>query len=85
MTEYSMCGIACESCKFKSDQGCDGCRNETGEVFWGKCELYECCNEKALEHCGECDDFPCDKLREWASSQNPERIDNLRKLRADLR
>lgn len=85
MTEYSMCGIACESCKFKSEQGCHGCRNGKGKVFWGKCELYECCNEKSLEHCGECDDFPCDKLREWASSQNPERIDNLRKLRADLR
>ena len=24
------------------------------------CPLYDCCqNQKSLEHCGVCDDFPC--------------------------
>jgi hypothetical protein len=36
--------------------------------------------EKKQEHCGKCPEFPCDKLKEWASSENPERIDNLKKL-----
>lgn len=81
MTAYSVCGIDCDSCKFKSKQNCKGCRQVKGKVFWGSCELYQCNDEKSQEHCGECKQFPCDKLKEWAFSENPERIDNLRKLR----
>lgn len=80
MTAYSVCGIDCDSCKFKSKQNCKGCRQVKGNVFWGSCDLYQCNAEKSQEHCGECKQFPCDKLKEWASSENPERIDNLRKL-----
>ena len=50
MVKYSICGIDCDICKFKTEQS------------------------------GKCSQFPCDKLKEWASNENPERIDNLRKL-----
>lgn len=50
------------------------------KFFWGNCELYRCNAEKSQNNCGECKQFPCDKLKEWASTENPERIDNLRKL-----
>lgn len=42
--------------------------------------LYKCNEEKNHEHCGKCPEFPCDKLKEWASSENPERIDNLKRI-----
>lgn len=80
MTDYSVCGIDCDSCKFKVEKNCNGCKKIKGKVFWGDCELYQCNKEKEQEHCGKCTQFPCDKLKEWASSENSERIDNLRKL-----
>lgn len=47
---------------------CDGCRSERNENHWSKdCELLLCCiDKKNKEFCGECDDFPCDKIIEWA-------------------
>ena len=33
-------------------------------MFWGKCDKAICCIEKELEHCGECSDMPCQKLRD---------------------
>lgn len=80
MANYSICGIDCDACKFKTEQNCKGCKAIKGRVFWGACELYSCNAEKEQDHCGKCKQFPCDKLKEWASSENPERIDNLRKL-----
>lgn len=80
MANYSACGIDCDVCKFQAEQGCRGCKNMQGKVFWGECELYRCNQNKKQPHCGQCADFPCEKLKEWASSENPERIDNLRKL-----
>lgn len=31
---YSVCGIDCDSCKFKNEQNCKGCRQIEGKVFW---------------------------------------------------
>ena len=80
MASYSICGIDCDACSFVAERGCKGCRAVQGKVFWGECELYQCNAEKQQEHCGKCAQFPCAKLQEWASGENPERIDNLRKL-----
>lgn len=80
MASYSICGIDCDACGFAAEQGCKGCQAEQGQVFWGECELYQCNAEKQQEHCGKCAQFPCAKLQEWASGENPERIDNLRNL-----
>lgn len=80
MANYSVCGIDCDICKFKEDNGCKGCRENEGKIFWGECDLYSCCKSKEKEHCGKCSEFPCNTLKEWASSENTERIDNLRSL-----
>ena len=60
------CGIVCEGCKFIRENNCGGCRETGGNPFWGECRLAKCSIEKELEHCGECSDFPCDMLREFA-------------------
>jgi hypothetical protein len=80
MANYSVCGIDCDMCKFKIEQNCKGCRVIQGTVFWGKCDIFACCKEKELEHCGKCSSFPCDMLKEWAASENDERIENLKNL-----
>jgi hypothetical protein len=60
-----VCGIYCGSCRFLGQQ-CKGCGYVEGKPFWavevpgGVCPLYACChNQKHLEHCGLCADFPC--------------------------
>jgi catechol 2,3-dioxygenase-like lactoylglutathione lyase family enzyme len=56
------CGTYCGTCKFlnrKEKPNCSGCGNQKGEPFWGKCKLYACAKDR-VEHCGMCEDFPCD-------------------------
>lgn len=78
MANFSICGIDCDACYGKTEKGCTGCRTVEGKPFWGECELYVCCKNNNADHCGKCSNFPCDKLKEWAKTENPERIDNLR-------
>lgn len=65
----SSCGIDCDACKYKSERACKGCNEIDGKPFWGDCDLYACAKEKAHDHCGQCDDFACKKLEEWAASE----------------
>lgn len=60
-----VCGIYCGSCGFLGNQ-CKGCGYVGGKPFWaeqipsGICPLHDCCrNKKQLEHCGQCEVFPC--------------------------
>lgn len=52
---------------------CAGCRDIEGNCnlfkalgFGGKCTIYSCVEEKGVEFCGDCDDFPCTKLQPMA-------------------
>ena len=38
----SSCGINCDVCKYKSENGCPGCHEHKGNPFWGECDLYAC-------------------------------------------
>ncbi len=55
---------------------CDGCRSDRNACHWGRdCALLECCvYERGLEFCGECPDFPCHKVSEWAGEWDHHRI-----------
>lgn len=44
------------------------------------CPIHKCAREHKVQFCGLCEEFPCDKLKEWVSSENPERIDNLKRI-----
>jgi hypothetical protein len=66
----AVCGNFCGTCGFLG-KSCAGCLAHEGKVFWGTCERYLCCvEEKQLEHCGWCEDFPCHWF-DW----NPENLD----------
>lgn len=65
-----VCGIYCGSCDFLGEQ-CKGCGYVEGRPFWTAeipsriCPLHDCCrNQKDLEHCGLCAEFPCKKFLE---------------------
>ena len=56
------CGTYCGTCTFlnrKEKPSCSGCGNQSGHPFWGECKLYGCATGR-VEHCGICEDFPCD-------------------------
>ncbi|MHB1483085.1 MAG: DUF3795 domain-containing protein [Saccharofermentanales bacterium] len=76
----STCGINCDLCKHKEENGCIGCRNNEGNSFWGKCELYSCAAGKQLLHCGFCDDFPCEKLIQAHVNEGSNGIELLTEL-----
>ena len=78
----SSCGIDCDVCRFMTEQNCPGCGALKGKPHWSKeeaCDLYACAAEKKLPHCGKCGEFPCAMLYKWASAENVERIENLKK------
>ncbi len=66
----AVCGSFCGTCEYLS-KSCAGCLVQKGQMFWGVCERYQCCvEEKKLEHCGWCEEFPC-RWFDW----NPEELD----------
>lgn len=62
----SRCGIKCSECTYREEVNCPGCIR-MDKPFWGeKCELKSCGEEKKLAHCGECDVFPCNMLKQFS-------------------
>ncbi|MCW3994294.1 MAG: DUF3795 domain-containing protein [Candidatus Bathyarchaeota archaeon] len=46
---------------------CLGCRGDRAKHWSPDCWILKCCvDEKGLEYCFQCGDFPCEKLKEWA-------------------
>jgi len=43
---------------------CPGCRSVSGAcpVISARCETWSCVNDKKVEYCFQCGDFPCPKL-----------------------
>lgn len=85
MEQMAYCGLDCEACGYREKTNCPGCRTAAGKMFWGECDLAMCCIDKAIEHCGRCDDFPCPQLQAYSYASehgdNGRRIENLRALR----
>jgi Uncharacterized protein conserved in bacteria len=62
----SRCGILCGSCGYRKQMGCGGCVHIT-KPFWGEsCPVKACCEQKHLVHCGQCGEFACDLLKQFA-------------------
>ena len=46
---------------------CLGCRGDRSVHWSPDCWILKCCvDDKGLDHCSECDEFPCEKLSEWS-------------------
>ena len=77
----SRCGVRCDLCERKESVGCKGC-TEMDAPFWGgTCEVKSCCEGRQLDHCGVCDEFPCEMVATMGISQgfDPEpRLEQLR-------
>ncbi|MCI8537780.1 MAG: DUF3795 domain-containing protein [Oscillospiraceae bacterium] len=62
----SRCGILCGECGYRERMGCAGC-TQIQKPFWGgSCPVKLCCEEKRHTHCGQCEGFPCERLKQFA-------------------
>lgn len=49
------------------DIRCLGCKGERTKHWSPDCWILKCCvDEKGLEFCYECEEFPCERLKKWA-------------------
>lgn len=60
----SYCGLICKLCHLADE--CDGCKNTASKCpnhsqKWGGCYQRNCCTDKNLNGCFECEEFPCNK------------------------
>ena len=62
----SRCGILCGECQYREQVGCAGCVSME-KPFWGDaCPVKSCAEGKRHVHCGQCADFPCQLLNQFA-------------------
>ena len=74
----SRCGLLCTDCDYRDEMDCRGCTN-IDKPFWGEaCPVKHCCESKRLEHCGLCQEFPCELLT--AFSYDDEQGDDGRRI-----
>ena len=67
ITISSRCGILCENCNYLKEGLCSGKCCEISKPFWGEqCPVKSCCEGKQLQHCGQCPQFPCELLNQFA-------------------
>ncbi|TFF98960.1 MAG: DUF3795 domain-containing protein [Promethearchaeota archaeon] len=69
------CGLYCGICPSFHRGTCYGCRSEdktqNRTSKWG-CKIRNCCiNEKEILYCGECSDFPCNKITSKLINSHP--------------
>lgn len=71
--------------RFKAeDIDCRGCKSDVISGWCLKiCKIRPCAEKRKAETCAHCEDYPCEKLKEFLSNE-PEATKNLRKIRTAL-
>jgi hypothetical protein len=64
---------------------CDGCKTKGDRLFSGckSCQIRKCANEKNIENCAYCSEYPCEKLDEFFA-KDPEAKERLDKIKNTL-
>lgn len=79
----SRCGIDCSSCKYLEEKVCMGCVHMEKPFWADACSVKTCCENKEMDCCGRCDEFPCGLLKSFAydaqQGDNGLRLENCKK------
>jgi hypothetical protein len=79
--QAAVCGRYCGGCEPYVEGRCCGCGYQLGLTCRGECVVFQCCVcQRGLEHCGLCQDFPCEVFLALA-----EPLEVARRYRALLR
>jgi hypothetical protein len=82
------CGVCVDYLEHGSCHGCYcGCESCDSSEHHAACDIYICCvDEKGLDSCGNCEEFPCSKLIQFCFSpiwfHHLSVIENLRRQKA---
>jgi hypothetical protein len=60
----SRCGVRCSVCERREKGICPGCLIMEKPFWGGTCKVRTCCMQKNIDHCGQCQSFPCTILSE---------------------
>jgi len=66
------------------DIRCEGCKGDRPKHWSPDCQILKCCvDEKGLQFCFQCKDFPCEMLTEWAKGgeRYREAIEQLKRMK----
>jgi len=79
-------GLYCGECLGFQRGTYEGCRSGKGEClkYRGICKIFKCClNERKLDFCYQCTEFPCKKFREFFETKEwyNEVTGNLRRMK----
>lgn len=66
--QYGPCGIFCGAC---GATDCGGCRSDRIDDYVRGCKFRICAQEKELEFCCFCSDFPCQDLNKFMNDEWP--------------
>jgi hypothetical protein len=67
-SSFGPCGLYCGACGATDCAGCHG----PGAGDWvAKCRLRSCAQERGVEFCCSCSDYPCPKLRAFMEDEWP--------------
>ncbi|MBU4269031.1 MAG: DUF3795 domain-containing protein [Acidobacteria bacterium] len=53
---------------------CDGCHSDKRFFYCLTCKLIACANQRGVDFCGACPDFPCNDLKEFQAAK-PHRLE----------
>lgn len=73
--------VRCNSCERKEQVHCTGCITMEKPFWGGECQVKFCCEEKTLDHCGVCPDFPCKMLSSMGAAQGFDPAQKLEQCR----
>jgi len=62
------CGLACGVCK-NFNIGCGGCVKQN--IGQNICLIYNCAEEKSINYCLKCKDYPCNLMRGLSKAYCP--------------
>ncbi len=53
---------------------CNGCRSDVLTTYCKNCYMKKCSSEKMISFCSECDEYPCNYIKEF-QKQMPHRVE----------
>jgi hypothetical protein len=74
-----------QDCKPEDVTNCDGCKSESGRLFSGcsKCNMRKCAQDKGIDNCAYCTDYPCEELEKLFAT-DVEARKRLDKIKSEL-
>jgi len=62
------------------DMHCEGCQSDIRTLHCRACDIRNCCFSKGFTHCSQCEEFPCQRLKDFNSDAFPHHHEVLKNI-----